>query len=486
MRDIQIEETKTLEQPNIPECASHNQLPLNQTAISSASIPIIKNKKKPKRQAELKVGFDLQQRNVYISPSRRKNDICNTLEPITGDHLVELLRTDPMSVLILDCREKRETFELGSILSAIHVPPLTRTEQELTPSIVEKTLSSYEDQIFFRQREFCRVVLYDHYDRDFTFQNDVVIDELIAEDRLYAMFLMLRQEALTSEIRYLKGGFVDFAFNHPMFCNIKDGSNDENTTADVANTEEGDLVNDSGIYEEEENIVSSVPNANVLSTTTSLSVPPQLSNFPSVEAKLPKINRGHSVDLTKSAVHEMTLQQRLKIAHGRLFSSFTRQLDCELPTQILDHLYLGSAQNSFNRKQLKNLEIRYIINTAKECVNHYPEHFLYMKCPMIDDEIEDATRYFDETYEFIENARSCNSKILVHCFMGMSRSATIVIAYLMKHKRWNLKAAFRFVREKRPIIELNVGFMYQLVEYEKNLLGISSFGKLPFSPKNKK
>lgn len=399
MRDI--EEYQTVTTPTLSDvslCNSHEQ---------TNAIPI-----KKKKQIKNINSFELH--NVYISPSRRKTNVCKTMEPITCQELVLCLRTEPMSVLVLDCRDK-EQYDVGHVLSALNVPQF---EQDITPPQLEKLFTSYEEQIFFRQREFSRVVLYDQY------------EEQEPDERLDTIFEMLRQEALTSQVFYLKGGFVEFAYTCPVYCSM-----DEEDTLDDFES------------------VSSTP------------VIKQKQHIPS-----------------PSLVHTMTTQERLKIAHARLFSSFTRTLDCELPTMILDHVYLGSAQNAFNRKQLSNLQVRYIINTAKECDNHYPDHFLYMKCPMIDDETEDATRFFDETFDYIENARSVNSKILIHCFMGMSRSATIVIAYLMKFKRWNLKAAYRFVRERRPIIELNVGFMYQLVEYEKSLHGSSSLGKIPFSP----
>ena len=56
------------------------------------------------------------------------------------------------------------------------------------------------------------------------------------------------------------------------------------------------------------------------------------------------------------------------------------------------------------------------------------------------------------------------NKVLVHCQGGISRSPTLVIAYLVQKKNLTLGNSFELVREKRPIIDPNEGFLYQLKE----------------------
>lgn len=62
--------------------------------------------------------------------------------------------------------------------------------------------------------------------------------------------------------------------------------------------------------------------------------------------------------------------------------------------------------------------------------------------------------------------RKNDSKCLVHCKMGVSRSASTVIAYAMKEYGWSLEKAYNFVKQKRNITRPNPGFMRQLAEYE--------------------
>jgi len=80
------------------------------------------------------------------------------------------------------------------------------------------------------------------------------------------------------------------------------------------------------------------------------------------------------------------------------------------------------------------LNIKLILNTAKECKNYFKSEFIYKKFSFIDEEFENIFKYFDEAFEFIEMGRRNNHGILIHCFMGMSRSAAICIAVRCENK----------------------------------------------------
>ncbi len=76
-------------------------------------------------------------------------------------------------------------------------------------------------------------------------------------------------------------------------------------------------------------------------------------------------------------------------------------------------------------------------------------------------------KYFNEAFDFINNAKDNKCTILIHCQMGKSRSATILIAYLMKFYNYSYDGAFNYVKKLRKIVNPNAGFVKQLKLFEK-------------------
>lgn len=77
--------------------------------------------------------------------------------------------------------------------------------------------------------------------------------------------------------------------------------------------------------------------------------------------------------------------------------------------------------------------------------------------------------HFSEAIEFIKYNLSHKVNVLVQCHAGKSRSASIVCSYLMQECGMSSKGALEFLRQKRPRVKPNVGFMKQLEDLEKNL-----------------
>ncbi|XP_038618616.1 LOW QUALITY PROTEIN: protein phosphatase Slingshot homolog 1 [Tachyglossus aculeatus] len=136
------------------------------------------------------------------------------------------------------------------------------------------------------------------------------------------------------------------------------------------------------------------------------------------------------------------------------------------PSLIFDHLYLGSEWNASNLEELQGSGVDYILNVTREIDNFFPGLFAYHNIRVYDEETTDLLAHWNEAYHFINKAKKNHSKCLVHCKMGVSRSASTVIAYAMKEFGWPLERAYSHVKEKRGIARPNAGFMRQLSEYE--------------------
>ncbi|KAM9823113.1 protein phosphatase Slingshot homolog 1 isoform X3 [Syngnathus typhle] len=135
-------------------------------------------------------------------------------------------------------------------------------------------------------------------------------------------------------------------------------------------------------------------------------------------------------------------------------------------TLIFDHVYLGSEWNASNLEELQETGVGYILNVTREIDNFFPGTFHYHNIRVYDQEATDLLAHWNDTYNFIVKAKKNYSKCLVHCKMGVSRSASTVIAYAMKEYGWSLEKAYNFVKEKRSITRPNPSFMRQLAEYE--------------------
>jgi protein-tyrosine phosphatase len=82
--------------------------------------------------------------------------------------------------------------------------------------------------------------------------------------------------------------------------------------------------------------------------------------------------------------------------------------------------------------------------------------------PVRDSEKEKINYYFEDACQFIDKNTQKGGGVLVHCAYGISRSSTLVIAYLMKKLKISYSEAFSFVKRKRPMACPNRGFQEQL------------------------
>ncbi|ODQ46664.1 hypothetical protein PICMEDRAFT_34010 [Pichia membranifaciens NRRL Y-2026] len=174
-----------------------------------------------------------------------------------------------------------------------------------------------------------------------------------------------------------------------------------------------------------------------------------------------------------------------------------------LPSRILKHLYLGSLTHASSIPLLSRLKIDYIVSVGErvswcELFKHQKEvhksgseiitfvegqvdensgYELNVKKMLIlpninDDGIGTLITTIDHTLDFINDCYENNGRALVHCQVGVSRSATVCIGEVMKRLKLSLARAYMYVRVRRlnVIIQPNLKLMYELFKWEEYLL----------------
>lgn len=149
---------------------------------------------------------------------------------------------------------------------------------------------------------------------------------------------------------------------------------------------------------------------------------------------------------------------------------------------IKNGIFIGNAYSAIGNYRtkedsfLEELNIKVVISALTE--EEYEDYLIekqdfpnidWHRLVVDDDKDEKISQHFFDIHKVISEAVSKNNNVLVHCAAGMSRSATLVIAYLMIENRWCYEEAYNFVKKHRPIIDPNIGFVKQLKALEYRL-----------------
>ncbi|KAF7730946.1 hypothetical protein EC973_000992 [Apophysomyces ossiformis] len=159
------------------------------------------------------------------------------------------------------------------------------------------------------------------------------------------------------------------------------------------------------------------------------------------------------------------------------------------PVRILPQLYLGAERNATDLEQLRAYSIQCMLNVAAEV--HNPHEHLFRQQPLKDEETEkgkeatmmhyqkfpwrhnqdDLATELDRAVQAIQQTRDvAHQTILVHCQCGVARSATLIIAYVMKTMHMPMQEAYDFVKARAPAINPNLNLLSQLREYGQTII----------------
>lgn len=144
----------------------------------------------------------------------------------------------------------------------------------------------------------------------------------------------------------------------------------------------------------------------------------------------------------------------------------SRASGADKPCFICPGLYLGSWQTESDSTCLKLHGITHILQVGRELFPSHADVFVYKHIPVYDMEAQDIVVHLRDCFNCIDEARE-KGGILVHCAAGVSRSATVVIAYVMAQRCCSYDTALAVVRASRSIVNPNKGFVLQLQEWER-------------------
>jgi protein-tyrosine phosphatase len=167
--------------------------------------------------------------------------------------------------------------------------------------------------------------------------------------------------------------------------------------------------------------------------------------------------------LGKPAVRMITLSKTEKVINH--FTNLTLE-----PTEIIPGIYLGNAYNANNFAILSKLNIKVIVNVSTEFNNTYEKDtdIKYIQIPIRDDADHHLNKHsIKQVFEFLDLYAPYdeNNAVLFHCYMGSSRSASITLAYLIHHYKYNFTDALSLVKERRNIVNINVNFLNDIRNY---------------------
>ncbi len=145
--------------------------------------------------------------------------------------------------------------------------------------------------------------------------------------------------------------------------------------------------------------------------------------------------------------------------------------------EIVPGLWLGSF-HAVSLANFRELNIQIVISVISEdAISDYGLDTVleeaseklgvsWIQCECEDTPEEDLSEYFRSVSDIIEQRITGRKPVLVHCLGGISRSPTLVCAYLMKSCGLTWRQALEFVKAKRSCVDPNIGFLSQLEEWE--------------------
>ncbi|XP_008942728.1 PREDICTED: dual specificity protein phosphatase 15-like, partial [Merops nubicus] len=154
----------------------------------------------------------------------------------------------------------------------------------------------------------------------------------------------------------------------------------------------------------------------------------------------------------------------LAASHSGCHDKVTAHAATSCAPQILPGLYLGNFIDAKDLEQLSRNKITHIVS-IHESPQPLLQDITYLRIPLPDTPEANIKRHFKECISFIHQCRLHGGNCLVHCLAGISRSTTVVVAYVMAVTELSFQEVLEAVRAVRPVANPNPGFRQQLADF---------------------
>ncbi|KAI0674824.1 protein-tyrosine phosphatase-like protein [Trametes maxima] len=136
-------------------------------------------------------------------------------------------------------------------------------------------------------------------------------------------------------------------------------------------------------------------------------------------------------------------------------------------SEILPNLFLADMYTATSPAALAQLRATHVVSVVQTPPYRYEKPTAHLCVPVEDNADANLLDFLDCAVRWIHDALAGGGRVLVHCVWGMSRSATVVAAYLVAARKMALADALVHIRARRPIVRPNAGFMQQLVFFAR-------------------
>ena len=139
------------------------------------------------------------------------------------------------------------------------------------------------------------------------------------------------------------------------------------------------------------------------------------------------------------------------------------------PKRITNHVWVGSRATAADPEFLKKNKIKLVVNCSKDIPKYSQTPMLRIPVNDSPTDVDKMAKYLPMATTAIRDVTRYGGNVLIHCYAGMNRSATVCAAYLMLIKSMTAAEAMKVIKQKKPECFTPMAFKPALLDFQKKL-----------------